>query len=166
MKHLILTLIFFQIAFTTYSQKIALLDKNFKQPILFTDSISAEQLKSGLFPLQISTIDTFHANIKYLADMLSIRQRTKMQSFELKAGSCTIKISRIPFAYGDRYSGTANSQFSEMSASITLINQNNSNKDNAKKMEKLLEYLDKNKSLFRNPYTITPKIYNVVVITE
>ena len=149
-----------------YSQRIALIDKNFKQPILFTDSISAEQIKSGYFPIETTNLDTFYANVKYTIDMLKIRQRAKMQSFELKAGSSTIKVSRVPYAYGDRYSGTAHNQFNEIQAVMPILNHTVSNKDNAKRLQKLLDYLSRNKSLFRDPYQITPKLYNVVVIME
>src|SRR5687768_3924047 len=80
-----------------YAQRIALIDKNFKQPILFTDSISAEQIKSGYFPIEITNLDTFYANVKYINDILKIRQRAKMQSFELRVGSSAIKVSRVPY---------------------------------------------------------------------
>ena len=149
-----------------HSQRIALLDKNFNQPILFTDSISVEQIKSGYFPIATTHLDTFYANVKYVLDMLKIRQRAKMQSFELRAGGSLIKVTRVPYAYGDRYLGTAYNQFNEIKAIMPLLYNNVSNKDNAKRLQKLLDYLDRNKSLFKDPYEITPKIYNVIVITE
>lgn len=151
---------------SSYSQRISLLDKNFKQPILFTDSISAEQIKSGYFPIETNNLDTFYSNVKYIIDMLKIRQRAKMQSFELRAGSSTIKVSRVPYAYGDRYLGAVRNQFNEVEAVMPLLNHTVSNKDNANRLQKLLDYLTRNKSLFREPYAITPKLYNVVVITE
>lgn len=164
-KRFILTILIVSSGYC-YGQRISLLDKNFKQPILFTDSISAEQIKSGYFPIETSNLDTFYANVKYIIDMLKIRQRTKMQSFELRAGGSTIKVSRVPYAYGDRYGGAARNQFNEIEAVMPLLNHGVSNIDNAKRLQKLLGYLTRNKSLFRDPYEITPKLYNVVVITE
>lgn len=162
------TLIFLLIFSSTnvYSQKIALIARDFDRPMLFTDSVSAEQVKSGYFPIEKTNIDTFYANVKYLIDMLKIRQRAKMQSFELRSGTSIIKVSRVPYSNGDRYIAIAKNKEDEIEAIMPLISHQISNKKSAKRLQLLLDYLTNNKSLFMKPYGITPKIYNVVVITE
>lgn len=149
-----------------YCQKIALISRDFDRPILFTDSVTAEQVKSGYFPIEKTNIDTFYANVRYLSDILKIRQRAKMQSFELKSGTSIIKVSRVPYSNGDRYFAIAKNKVDEIEAIMPLINHQISNKKSAKRLQLLLDYLTNNKSLFMKPYGITPKIYNVVVITE
>ena len=85
------------------SQKIALLNTDFKSPIIYTDSVTVQQLSSHLFPVSVNDFDTLYANLKYIDKMLSIRQRSKMKSFELHSGLTIIKIARVPFSNGDRY---------------------------------------------------------------
>jgi hypothetical protein len=168
-KHTIFKILTFLLVFSSinvYSQKIALIARDFERPMLFTDSVSAEQVKSGYFPIEKANIDTFYANVKYLIDMLKIRQRAKMQSFELRSGTSTIKVSRVPYSNGDRYTAIAKNKEDEIEAIMPLIDHQISNKKSAKRLQLLLDYLTNNKSLFTKPYGITPKIYNVAVITE
>lgn len=166
MRKLILFATLFFCATLLHAQKIALIDKNLKQPILFTDSVTVEQVKAGYFPIETKNIDTFYANLKYITEILRVRQRAKMKSFELRAGGSYIKVSRVPFAYGDRYSAIGHNKINEVEAVSAFTDVNDSNKKNAENVDKLLAYLSKNKSIFIAPYEIHPKIYNLVVISE
>lgn len=146
--------------------KVALLDKKAKQPILFTDSITVEQVSNGLVPIRVADFDTLNANIEFLIKMLEKRQRSKMQSFELRSGDTKFFIERIPFAYGDRYSIKLTSFINEIKAGFSFSDGNRMNNDVAKSLRNFKEYIEKNKLLFRSPNSITPKVYNVYVIKE
>lgn len=163
----VLTVLCICICTTTFSQsRFALLDKDFKKPILFTDSVTVEQVTQGFFPVQNIHIDTLIANIKYLESLVSVRQRAKMESFELRSANTVIKINRVPYAYGDRYNSVAFSNNGQVQAKITLINSEMSNKKSRERLSRLLEYLERNKSFYRSPNEITPKIYEVVVVAD
>lgn len=149
-----------------FSQRVALLNLDFKTPILYTDSITVHQVKSGYFPVSEKSLDTFVANLKYIKDMLSIRQRAKMEYFELRAGFTTFKISRVPFAYGDRYKITAYSKVSEITSSFSITNIDISNAKNSKTISKIIGYMMNNFSLFKSPNQIQPMIYEVRVISD
>lgn len=153
-------------AFRIHAQRIALVQKTLKQPIIYTDSLTVEQVKAGYFPIPVTSIDTFYASLKYLKDMLSKRQRAKMQSFELRSGETVIKVQRVPFAYGDRYAIVGESKVEEVTAAMALSDLSVSNKKNAESIGKFMKYIENNKSLFRSPYEIHPMIYNVVVVLE
>jgi hypothetical protein len=146
--------------------KYALIDKNYKLPILFSDSISVEQVSKGFFPVEVKHIDTLIANIKYLQEMLTHLQRAKMESFELRASNAIFKTKRVPYAYGDRYETIIESTSGEVVAQLKLVNSNLKNKKNAENLGKVLDYLRNNKSFFRESNEITPKLYNVIVITD
>jgi len=60
------------------AQKYALLDKDLKLPILYTDSISVQQIKQGYFPIEKEKIDSFLANLNYISNLLNERTRSKM----------------------------------------------------------------------------------------
>ncbi len=49
-----------------FDQKVALLDKKLKQPIIFTDSVTVEQINRGYIPVEVKDLDTFYANITYV----------------------------------------------------------------------------------------------------
>lgn len=150
----------------TNAQKVALLNTDFKSPIIYTDSVTVQQTISGLFPVGINDFDTLYANLNYIKNMLAIRQRSKMKSFELHAGQTLIKVSRVPFSNGDRYMIRATSKMGEILSNYTVADIEHSNKKSKEKIEKIMAYLKSNKSLFKEPYEVQPKIYNVVIITE
>ena len=147
-------------------QKIALLNTDFKSPIIYTDSVTVQQSTSGLFPVGINDFDTLYANLEYIKNMLSVRQRAKMKSFELHAGQTVIKVSRVPFSNGDRYLIRASTKAGEVRSNFNITDVSRSNKRNKGRVEKIMAYLKSNKSLFNKPYGVHPKIYDVVVITE
>ena len=148
------------------SQKIALLHKDFKQPIIFTDSLTVQQISSGYFALEINAVDTFYASLKYLKEMIDVRQRAKMQSFQFKSLNTTIYTERVPFSYGDRYTVNAKTKIGELTSSLDISKKDLSNIKNSKTIEKLMAYIAENKSLFKSPKEIHPKMYEVIVITD
>jgi hypothetical protein len=149
-----------------YSQKIALLDTKFKKPILYTDSVTANQVSAGLIPVLVKDFDTLYSNLKYLEEVLNVRQRAKMQSFELKTSMTLITVSRIPKAYGDRYLINMQSKSGEIISSCTLSDADETNKKTAQKISDFLNYIKTNNSFFGPPKEIQPKIYNVIIITD
>ena len=150
----------------TFAQKIALLNTDFKSPIIYTDSVTVHQTVTGLFPVSINDFDTLYANLEYIKKMLSIRQRSKMKSFELRAGQTKIEISRVPAANGDKYFILATTFVDDIQSNLRLTDISRTNKKNAQRIGVIMEYLKTNKSLFKKPYGIHPKIYNVVIITD
>jgi len=163
MKRLLVLLL---ISTTANAQKVALLNTDFKSPIIYTDSVTVQQVKSGLFPVGINDFDTLYANLDYVDKMLSKRQRSKMKSFELHAGNTIIIVKRVPFSNGDRYLINAKTNFDEINSNFSLADIGRSNKRNSERIKKVMAYLKTNKSLFTNPYAVHPKIYNLVIITE
>lgn len=162
------SIFFISIFFANFAigQKIALLSSNHKSPILYTDSITVNQIKQGYFPVSSQNFDTLYANLKFLNAMLSERQRSKMQSFSLKAGSTVIEIERLPFAYGDRYKAVVITKIGNTTAKMELFDPKKSNKNNAKEIKELMNYVFTNNSYFKGPNEIVPVIAEVVVITD
>jgi hypothetical protein len=158
-------LILLLICSSASAQKIALLNTDLKSPIIYTDSVTVQQTMS-LFPVGINDFDTLYANLDYINKMLQVRQRAKMKYFELHSGNTVIKVNRVPFSNGDRYLIRATTTTGEVQSNLNLTDINRSNKRNSERIEKIMNYLKANQSLFRAPYEVHPKIYNAVVITE
>lgn len=166
MKHQLGLIVFILCSLAANGQKIALLDKSFKQPILFTDSLTVQQVKKNYFPIGAKDFDTLYANLTYIEEVLSKRQRAKMESFELRAGFTRMKIERVPMAYGDRYRIIFNTSINEVNSVYTFSNGEDSNKDVVENVKRLKKYMKTDQSLFTAPYEIHPKVYNIVVITD
>lgn len=163
MKLLILLLLLSSLSAT--SQRIALLSKDLKQPIIYTDSLTAEQVIDR-FPVEISAFDTLHASLVYLRDMLKERQRSKMKSFELRSASTSIYTTSIPHAYGDHFEVIAKTKIGEVSSIYALTSNQDNNSRNSKRINSVIKYIENNKSLFTAGNEIHPRIYNVMVITK
>ncbi len=88
---------FFFIPIIALGQKIALLSTDFKRPIIYTDSLTVEQISNALFPVSVENFDTLYANLDYIHSMLKKVQRSKMKSFELHSGSTIISINEFLF---------------------------------------------------------------------
>ncbi len=124
--------------------------------------MTVEQTTKGYFPVDVQNFDTLYANLNYIKNMLSKKQRSKMKSFELRAGSTIVTVKRVPFAWGDRYLTTAKTKINELESDYVVTSFKISNSDNLSKIERLMSYTKNNKELFKAPNEITPKIYNVI----
>jgi len=164
MKIISIVLLTFLIA-PAYSQKIALLDIKFSQPIIYTDSVTVEQT-TKYFPVNVNDFDSLYADLNFIKNILQKRQRSKMKSFELHAGNSSITIKRVPFAYGDRYKTILNTHLNEIETKYDLAPLDMSNAKNARHIEKIMAYMKSNKDLFKQPYEVQPKIYNIITVTE
>ena len=127
MKYILLVGVFLPL-FAVAQSKFALIDKNLRQPIIYTDSVTVEQVTKGYFPIENKSIDSLIANIVYLRDLLSKMQRAKMESFELRSSNAIITTTRVPHAYGDRYNVIAQSNNGQVQAKLNLVNSKDSNK--------------------------------------
>lgn len=163
---LVLVFLLQMVAWNTVAQKIALLDTKLKTPIVYTDSVSVGQVSKGFLAIPVNDLDTLYSNLIYLEEMLSERQRSKMQSFQLLTNSTQIDVSRVPMAYGDRYLVSLQSKNGTIVSKMTLSDAQNTNKAVALKVDRLLKYLKSNNSLFSPPTEIHPRIYNIVVISD
>ena len=150
---------------TGVGQRVALLHKDFEKPIIYTDSVTAEQM-TDYFPVEIKDFDTLHASLRELSKMLRTRQRSKFESFEYRAGSTILKTTKQTKTHGDAFFVTAITKVDEIQSVYSLTKKSNNNASNARRLDKILSYISTNKSLFKSPYTVSPKYYNVVIVKE
>jgi hypothetical protein len=150
------------------AQKVALLSNELKRPIIYTDSVTMDQISNNYFPIQANTFDTIYSQLKYLKELLSTKiQRAKMQSFELRSGSSKIKVTAVKHAYGDSYDIDFISKFDEIQSNFQLSNNEKLNKGSIKKIEKLMAYMKNASMLFKTAYVeMTPRLYEVIIYKQ
>lgn len=85
------------------AQKYALIDRDYKKPILFTDSVTVSQVSNNYFPVNVSDLDSLNANLEYIINQLENVERAKFKSYKLKSGNTQIQVNTVTHAYGDAY---------------------------------------------------------------
>ena len=146
------------------SQKIALIKTDFKSPIVYTDSLTINQLSQNYIPLETNCFDSINSILTYLITFLEEDKRAKMKSFELKSGNTIFKVSTISHAYGDSYDIDILTKIDEISSKFKLADNKNLNKKNSTKLKKFRDYLKSEKSLFNENYTEkSVRFYNIEV---
>ena len=76
-------IIFLVTGVSGFSQKYALIDRDFKKPILFTDSVTVSQVSKNYFPIRRLDIDSVLANCNYLISELQQLQRAKFKDYKI-----------------------------------------------------------------------------------
>ena len=71
MRFKLLLILISAICNSSFGQKIALIDTKFKTPILFTDSVSVNQVSNALLPIRVDEFDTLNAHLEFLKKVLS-----------------------------------------------------------------------------------------------
>ena len=84
-------------------QRYALLDRSMKLPILYTDSVSAEHISRGLFPVETIQVDTLVSFFERLNTTLSINSRSKLNGYDIRMGTTKAIVKMYPAANGDSY---------------------------------------------------------------
>jgi len=149
-----------------FGQKLALLDKTLKQPIVITETVSEEQIKNGFIPVEIKDLDTFYANLNYIETILAKPQANKLSSFELRAGPSVFLVTKMLTPDDDRYNISLRSRVDEHSCRFILANGTKTNQELRYEIKDMKNYLLSIKSLFRADYEIYPKMYNMIAIPQ
>jgi hypothetical protein len=145
MKTLILlSLLLILITFNSFGQKWALLDRNRKLPILFTDSVTAEQLNQGFFPIEKTCIDTFTLALEELYNRLEKNTKSKLDNITYPVCSVTFDMNITHLAYGDRYNVFIISNTQPLQTKWKIVTGTEANRINANRLELIIKYLKKN----------------------
>jgi hypothetical protein len=157
----IITVVF---TISSNAQKIALIKTDFSSPIVYTDSLTVNQLSQNYIPLETNSFDSINSILLYLKKMLESDERAKMKSFELKSGSTIFKVNTISHAYGDSYDVDMITKINDINSNFKLVDNKKLNKKNSLKIEKFRNYLKSEKSLFRDEYIEkSVRLYNIEV---
>jgi len=157
---------FMNIIIQGFGQKLALLDKTLKQPILIAETVSEEQIQKGLIPVEIKDLDTFYANLNFIETILAKPETNKLSSFELRAGPSVFLVTKMLTPGDDRYNISLRSRIDDLNCRYILANGTKTNKELRYEIKDLKNYLLSIKSLFRADYEIYPKMYNAIAIPQ
>jgi hypothetical protein len=145
MKTLVLSSLFAFTVFQSFGQKWALLDRNRKLPILYTDSVTAEQLSKGFFPIEKTCIDSFTTALESIYERLEKNTKSKLDNITYPICTLMFEMNITHFAYGDRYNIIITSNTSPIQTKWRIVKDSEPNRVNANRVELLIKYLKNNK---------------------
>ena len=136
------------ISVLSYSQKYALLDRAVKQPILYTDSVTATHYVKGYFPVETEQLDSLIIYLRSIKHTILNNRRMKLDEMTTSFGR-TRGILRASYAaYGDRYQVILYTRLPNIEVAYEIGRRDRYNKINAKNIQRFIDYIVKDRSLF------------------
>ncbi len=145
MKTLILISVFTIASIHTFAQKWALLDKNRKLPIIYTDSVTAEQLNKGFFPIEKNCVDSFTTTLESIYERLEKNTKSKLDNITFPVCTLMFEMNITHFAYGDRYNILITSNTSPFQTKWRIVKDTEPNRVNANRVQQFIKYLKNNR---------------------
>ncbi len=157
--------LFITVCLNSNAQKFALIDRDYKKPILFTDSVTISQVSSNYFPVRVNDLDSLIANLEYLKTQLNSVQRSKFKSYKLRSGSSIILVTAVKHAYGDAYDILLTTATGYLNAEYLLADNTILNKKSIRNINRFIDFVKKDKELIikelkeYEPTILDPTIY-------
>ena len=129
------------------AQKVVLIDRNFYHSVTTADSISMEQVSSGLLPVYYKDLQAVSQQMQWLIKHLISPATINMdESFVLKMGSSSCIVTIENNRRVDRYTIVLNSEINYVKTSVVLA----SGEPNRRALQRVaifVDYLRNNSSL-------------------
>lgn len=152
-----------QISFC-WGQKYALIDREYKLPILYTDSVTINQVSSNYFPVRVTDLDSLIANLSFLKNEFTGIQRAKFKSYKMSSGNTNVIVNTVPKAYGDSYEIFLTTSAEIVKAEYLLRDSRVLNKKAIKKLEQFIGYVTSDKSLVIHEFKeYKPAIFDATI---
>jgi hypothetical protein len=130
MKYLLFAFLLLVTGFT-YSQKYVLIDKKMVLPLSYTNTVTLEHSYKNLFPVEKDKIHEFIAKVEKIGAMLSDKNKTKIESFDLYIGKTRFVGVKIPLAKEERLDVVLTSDCDGTKIAMHLSDAKISNVNNA-----------------------------------
>jgi hypothetical protein len=148
----------------SYSQKYALIDRDFKKPILFTDSVTISQVNSNYYPIRTIDIDSVLANCNFLISELKNLQRAKFKSYKIHSGNTIVQVETVSKAYGDSYNIILQTKADIVIAEYLIASNRELNKRAIKNLLAFTNYIKSDKELVVHEFiNYNPVIFDATV---
>ncbi len=127
---------------TSKGQKYALIDRGWKRPIQYVDTVTKLELSKGWFPIYANQMDSLIEIVDRFKTIFKSgmkRQNFNMLDFETSTIQCNI--SNVEKAYGDRYDIDVISSTDVSKVSVKLSDATLYNRENQQKIKTFHSYL-------------------------
>ena len=130
MKYLLFAFLLLVTGFT-YSQKYVLIDKKMILPLSYTNTVTLEHSYKNLFAVEKDKLHQFISEVEKIGAMLSDKNKTKIESFDLYIGKTRFVGVKIPLAKENRLDVVLTTDCDGTKISMHLSDAKISNVNNA-----------------------------------
>lgn len=139
-------LILFFVPFPGRAQKLALIDRNFQQPINIVDSVSMEEVAKGVLPVYYKDVASIISAMQWLLKYMGDGKMDKEGFFDLKTGDSKCIVQTEKNGKANKYHIVLNTKTTAFKTSIVLV-AHESNKRAAQRIAMFMDYLRNNTSV-------------------
>lgn len=140
MKHLFLLALLFPVI--GFSQKIALIDRQLTQPIVYVDAIKYNQIQKGFFMIYEKDMPVVMDSISAIRSFIGSEKGFSRTPKNFVTGNTYFSY----FKKGNRYEIAIDTKSNMMGSYFILLDQKKSDEENMQHLDKLLAYLKSSKS--------------------
>jgi len=101
MKYFLLAFLLF-VSAVCYSQKYALIDKNFSIPLTYTNAVTVEHKHKNFFPVENTQLRKFVAELEKIAVILTDKKKSIPEAFDFNIGKTRFVGLKVPSAKEER----------------------------------------------------------------
>jgi hypothetical protein len=129
-------------------QNIILLDRNLKEPIQFTDTLTAAHLHQGLFPIHQHDLTTMINTLNDMVRTIGMGKETRNKTYNFTNSYLALVVFNKAYPIG--YRVILNTELGGYKTSIELLQPQSALKATVVQLENVLAYLKHNIAAFRN----------------
>ena len=148
MKHLLLFILLVPLAGS--AQKFALLDRDFKRPVVITDTLTSVIGSDRRFPVYIKDIDSLILFTEQLARNIYAGKTYEDQTVYSAVGSSWFLAHREKLRSVNKYYITLNTRANNIGSSMELVSNFDGNRAALQKIYIFLDYLRNNRLLIKD----------------
>jgi hypothetical protein len=134
------------IPFAMQAQKIALVDREFKSPIIFMDSVAHAETYQDRFPIYINDMDVVLKTTERLARYINTGRQHDAGEQSFTTGKSRFLAQTEKTGHSNRYRIIINTRTGSMGTSLTLVNQDDGQRKAVQKLNIFVDYLKNNLS--------------------
>lgn len=149
MKALLLLLMLFPAVLT--AQQIALIDRNFKRPLEFTDSATMEHLFDGYFPVYVRDLNLVLQKATWIFKYIDTGKPNTDVSSDIPAGNSRFFYQAVNLPKITRQQLVLSTQTNSLGSSIKLIHPADPKKRALQKLNVFMDYVKNNISGLIDP---------------
>ena len=131
---------------TAFSQRYIIVDRKLKVPLQMADTITKEQMDKGFFVVEKQNVASLKVKLDSLSKRLRIVVRENYDEDKLIIGTTILSVKVVKQSFADRFNvGLSTDIGHGYDHSVYIVDAKLTNNDNARYLNRLINYIDKAK---------------------
>ena len=134
---------------SSYAQSIALMDRSFKEPVSYTDSITTNMVEKGAFPLFVKDAAKLINFLNWFSKNINSTHPEEIPTQELQWGNLQVYMHTAYSGHYKKYQLVLKTIVAGMSTSLVLVDANDSYPLAIEKLDRSTAYIRNNLALLK-----------------